>query len=90
MAQHNHNIEAHRTSTENFININHFSAGHVYNGVELGQLLSGVTLSLYWAQWCLKSQASRLFAQPFVQAQINENIKSARHWPLWGESSDDQ
>ena len=21
---------------------------------------------------------------PFVQAQINENIKAPRHWPLWG------
>ena len=33
----------------------------------------------------LKSPVSRLFAQPFVQAQIIENIKSPRHWPLWGE-----
>ena len=28
-----------------------------------------------------------LFAQPFVQAQIKENIKFPRHWPLWGEST---
>ena len=27
-----------------------------------------------------------LFAQPFVQAQIKENIKTPRHWPLWGKS----
>ena len=27
-----------------------------------------------------------MFAQPFVQAQIKENIKAPRHWPLWGES----
>ena len=38
----------------------------------------------------LKSPASRLFAQSFCflfffQAQINENIKAPRHWPLWGE-----
>ena len=26
-----------------------------------------------------------MFAQPFVQAQIKENIKALRHWPLWGE-----
>ena len=35
---------------------------------------------------CLKSPASRLFTQPFIQAQIKENIKAPRHWPLWGES----
>ena len=27
----------------------------------------------------------RLFAQQYVQAQIKENIKAPRHWPLWGE-----
>ena len=31
--------------------------------------------------------ASRLFVQPFVQAQITENVKALRHWPLWGEST---
>ena len=25
--------------------------------------------------------------KPFVQAQIKENIKAPRHWPLWGEST---
>ena len=34
------------------------------------------------AQWCLKSPASRLFAQTFVQAEIKENTKAPRHWPL--------
>ena len=29
--------------------------------------------------------ASGSFAQPLVQAQIKENIKAPRHWPLWGE-----
>ena len=33
----------------------------------------------------LKSPASRLFTQPFIQAQIKENIKVPRHWPLCGE-----
>ena len=32
----------------------------------------------------LKSPASRLFTQPFIQAQTKENIKGPRHWPLWG------
>ena len=34
--------------------------------------------------------ASRLFIQKFVQAQINENIKAPRHWPLWRESIGDR
>ena len=33
--------------------------------------------------WRLKSPASWLFAQPFVQTQIKENSKASRHWPLW-------
>ena len=33
----------------------------------------------------LKSPAPRLFAQPFVQVQIKENIKVPRPWPLWGD-----
>ena len=33
---------------------------------------------------------SRLFTQPFIQAQIEENIKDPRHWPLWGEFTSDQ
>ena len=44
---------------------------------------------MLWARWRLKSPASRLFTQPFIylfiQAQIKENIKAPRHWPLWGE-----
>ena len=36
-------------------------------------------------RWRLKSPTSRLFIHPFVQAQIKENIKVPRHWPLWGE-----
>ena len=28
--------------------------------------------------------------KPFVQAQIKENIKAPRHWPLWGESTGDR
>ena len=38
-----------------------------------------------WARWRLKSPASRLFTQPFIQAQIRENIKAPRDWPLCGE-----
>ena len=33
-------------------------------------------------RWRLKSPVFRLFAQPFVQAQIKENINVPRHSPL--------
>ena len=35
-----------------------------------------ITVTSWWARW---------LAQAFVQAQIKENIKGPRHWPLWGE-----
>ena len=38
-----------------------------------------------WPRWRLKSPASRLFTQPFIQTQIKENINAPRHWPLCGE-----
>ena len=28
--------------------------------------------------------------KPFVQTQINENMKALRHWPLWGEFTGDR
>ena len=49
-----------------------------------------ITVTSYWARWRLKSPASRLLIQPFVQAQIKENIKAPRHLPLWGEFAGDQ
>ena len=41
-------------------------------------------------RWHLKSTASRLFSQPFVEAQINEYIKVAPHWHFLGEFTGDQ
>ena len=41
-----------------------------------------ITVTSYWARWRLKSSGARLFTQPFIQAQIKENIKAPRHWPL--------
>ena len=38
----------------------------------------------------LKSPASRVFTQPFIQAQIKENTKAPRHWPLCGEFTGDR
>ena len=46
-----------------------------------------ITMTSQWVWWRLKWPASRLFAQSFVQAQIKENIKAPRHWPLGGEST---
>ena len=40
--------------------------------------------SIYLTTW-LKSPASLLFTQSYIQTQIKENIKAPRHWPLWGE-----
>ena len=37
-------------------------------------------------RWRLKSPASRLFTRTFIQAQIKENTKAPRHWPLCGNS----
>ena len=35
-----------------------------------------------WARWRPKSQASQLFTQPLIPAQIKETIKAPCHWPL--------
>ena len=45
-----------------------------------------ITMTSWWARQRLKSPASRLFTQPFIQTQIKENIKAPRHWPLCGNS----
>ena len=38
----------------------------------------------------LDTAVSRLFTQQFIQAEIKENIKAPRHWPLWGEFTGDR
>ena len=43
-----------------------------------------------WPRWRLKSPASRLFTQPFIQAQVKEKIKAPSHWPLWGDFTGDR
>ena len=30
------------------------------------------------------------FTEPFIQAQIKENIKGPRLWPMWGDLTSDQ
>ena len=48
-------------------------------------------VSMYMIMLCyvvlyrLKSPASRIFTQPFIQGSDQRNIRAPRHWPLWGE-----
>ena len=49
-----------------------------------------ITMTSQWTWWRLRSPASRLFTQPFIQTQIRENIKAPRHWPLCGEFTGDR
>ena len=41
-----------------------------------------ITMTSERVRWRLKSPASSLFTQPFIRAQIKENIKAPRQWPL--------
>ena len=53
-------------------------------------LQTTITMTSQWARWRLKSPALRLFNQAFIQAQIKENIKAPRHWPLCAEFTGDR
>ena len=52
--------------------------------------IDNIAVMSSWAWWRLKSPASRLFTQAFIQTQIKENIKAPRHWPLGGEFTGDR
>ena len=45
---------------------------------------------VYYSDVTMSAMASQKFTQTFVQAQIKENIKAPRHWPLWGEFTADR
>ena len=49
-----------------------------------------VIMALQWVRWRLKSPASPLLTQRFIQAQIKENIKASCHWPLCGGFTGDR
>ena len=70
--------------------VSHFTCCHMFRGCMSG-VVGPKILSPHYSDviMCFKSQVPRLFAQPFVQAQIEENIKVPCHWPLWGESIGD-
>ena len=50
----------------------------------------GITLTLQWVRWSLKSPFQWLFTKPFIQAQVKGNIKAPRYWPLCGEFTGDR
>ena len=52
--------------------------------------ISNFTVKSKLARWRLKSLASPLFTQPFIQTQTKENIKTSGHWPLCGEFPGDR
>ena len=63
-----------------------FNDAFQYVVVKMASLAISVHYSdVIMSRWRLKSPASRLFTQPFIQAQIKEHIKAARHCPLGGE-----
>ena len=56
-----------------------------------GPRTNTITMTSWWPQWRLKSPASRMFTQPFIQMQIiKESIKAPRHWPLCEEFTGDR
>ena len=73
------------------INLTHVSAvrvsSPVHNKLYIDFSGTGIFQEFYLISYLksLKSPASPLFTQPFIQAQIKENIKAPRHWPLCGE-----
>ena len=44
-----------------------------------------IIVTSWWARLRIKSSVSPLFTQLFIQAQLKENVKASRHWPLCGE-----
>ena len=62
----------------------------MHNILKTVVLVQLILVTSQWEAMVLKSPASRVFPQPFVQASIIENIKAPRHWPLWGISTGDR
>ena len=64
--------------------------GYIKNNTSTENEKRTITKTSQWARLSLNSPASRLFAQPDIQAQIKENIKAPRHWPIGGEFTGDR
>ena len=67
-----------------------FHYGTYKSNIHFTKIGLSIALTSYWARWPLKSPASELFTQPSIQAQIKENIKASRHWPLCVEFTGDR
>ena len=52
-----------------------------------GPCTNPITVASCLAPWRLKSPASLLFTQAFIQSQIKENIKAPRHWIFYAGNS---
>ena len=59
-----------------------FTDWATWNNCPFVSHISIITMTSLWARGRLKSSASPLFTQPFIQVQIKENINVPRHWPL--------
>ena len=54
------------------------------------KLTTSIDLFIHYGDVIMDTMVSQItsltmFTQPFIQMQINENIKAHRHWPLCGE-----
>ena len=59
--------------------------GPIWCDVAYSIAVTDITMTSSWAWWRPQSSASRLFTQPFIQAQIKETITAPRQRPLCGE-----
>ena len=57
----------------------HYGICEIDVSINRDTLLQSITITSCWTRRRLKSPASRLFTQPFNQAQITEKIKALRH-----------
>ena len=74
-----------------WMDITSMNTGTIFiNDMQSLPLLLIITVTSKRVQWRLKSPASALFIQPFIQAQMEENIKAPRHWPLCSEFPGDR
>ena len=75
---------------KNAAHTSHYDADESTKTFDIITTNIAITVTLISARCRLKSPQSRLFSQPFVLAQIKENIKAPRQRPLWGESTGEQ
>ena len=68
--------------------------GHIYASLGRDDIWMCSDQSLQWRHnergGVSNHQPPDYFTQPFIQAQMKENIKAPRHWPLWGEFTCDR